>query len=65
MRERRVGKFEVYLRGGQTLTVKAVSIKLEWDANGVVTYYKFDWPKEVPTSFAMPPQSIIGVRRIK
>lgn len=65
MRERRVGKFEVYLRGGQTFKVKAVSINLEWDTNGVVTYYKFDWPKEVPTAFVMPPQSIIGIRRIK
>lgn len=60
-----VGKFIVYLKGGHSFKVKAKEIDLKWDADGNVTFYDFTWPKKQERKFAFPPQSIIGVRKIR
>lgn len=65
MNNKEVGKFIVYLKGGHSFKVKAKTINLKWDGDGNVTSYNFEWPKAQSRPFAIPPQSIIGVRRIR
>lgn len=60
-----VGKFIVYLKGGHSFKVKAKGIDLKWDNDGNVTYYNFTWPTPQDMKFAFPPQSIVGIRRIR
>lgn len=60
-----VGKFIVYLKGGHSFKVKAKSVNLKWDAEGNVTAYDFQWSKPQYREFVFPPQSIIGVRKLR
>lgn len=60
-----VGKFIVYLKGGHSFKVKAKEVVLDWDDDGNVTRYKFVWPKPQSERFAFPPQSVIGVRKLR
>lgn len=61
----RVGKFIVYLKGGHSFKVKATNIDLKWDSDGNIIAYDFQWPQPQERKFAIPPQSIIGVRKIR
>lgn len=58
-------KFIVYLKGGHSFKVKATDITLRWDNRGNITYYKFKWLKPQDEKFVLPPQSIIGIRKIR
>lgn len=63
---RKQALIELYLIGGQTIRFKCESANLKWDANGKVTSYNFQGHKNVGgRMFAMPPQSIIGLRKIR
>lgn len=57
-------KFIVYLKGGHSFKVKATDIELTWDGDGNVTAYKFTWGQVQEEKFVLPPQSIIGVRKL-
>lgn len=60
-----VGKFVVYLKGGHSFKVRAEEVDIKWDSNGNVTAYNFRWPKAQERKFVFPPQSIVGVRRLR
>lgn len=57
---------EIYLIGGQTIRLKCDTAELKWNPEGKVTSYNFKGHRDVGGQMlAMPPQSIIGIRKIR